>query len=235
MTVSATGTTPQTTTATGQSNTNSSLNKLGTDFNSFLTLLTTQLKNQSPDAPVDANQFTQQLVQFAGIQQQVQTNSTLQQILGAVQGGQVSSAASYVGTNIQAKGNQGGLVKGIAQFGYNLPATATKAEVTITNSAGQVVFTGLGSTKQGDNFVTWDGVNSTTGAKEADGVYTMTVKAADNKGADMKASPFITGTVDSASVVNGVVTLGIGALQVPATSVTTVGNVAGKSTTTTGA
>ena len=41
------------------------------NFQSFLTLLTTQLQNQNPLDPLDTNQFTQQLVEFAGVQQQL--------------------------------------------------------------------------------------------------------------------------------------------------------------------
>lgn len=219
-----------TTTAASSSSSGSSnaLTDLGANFNAFLTLLTTQLKHQDPSSPVDSNQFTQQLVQFTGVQQQVNTNSYLEKILASMQGNQVSSAASYVGTNIQATGNQGALVSGEAKFGYTLPANAAKGEVTITNSAGQIVFNGLGSTKQGSNLVTWDGVNSFTGAKETDGVYTISVKATDANGSTVTATPFITGTVDSASISNGEVELGIGALQVPASNVTSVSNLSTK-------
>ena len=214
---------------TTSSNSTNSLQKLGTDFNSFLTLLTTQLKNQSPTDPVDANQFTQQLVQFAGVQQQVNTNSTLEKILSAIQGNQVSSAASYIGTTVQAEGNKGALVNGAAQFGYTLPANVGKAEVTITNAAGAVVFQGTGSTVQGNNPVTWDGKNSFTGQKMPDGVYTISVKATDTNGKEVKATTYMTGTVDSATIEAGVVQLGIGALQIPATSVTSISNLAAKS------
>ena len=44
------------------------------NFQTFLTLLTTQLQNQNPLDPLDTNQFTQQLVQFAGVEQQLKSN-----------------------------------------------------------------------------------------------------------------------------------------------------------------
>ena len=223
--------------ATTTSNSTNSLTKLGTDFNSFLTLLTTQLKNQSPDSPVDANQFTQQLVEFAGVQQQVNTNTTLTSILAALKGDQISSASSYVGTTIKATGSQGALVNGTAKFGYTLPTGGGAPAVTITNSAGQVVFNGTGSSNAGDNFVSWDGTNSNTGAKSPDGVYSISVKATDANGKSLTATPFIAGTVDSASINNGEVDVGIGSLLVPTSSITSVTNLsktAASTSTTTG-
>ena len=63
-----------TTVASGQT-------QLNTDYNTFLQLLTTQLKNQDPLSPMDTNTFTQQLVAMNGVQQQLQTNSLLQTLV----------------------------------------------------------------------------------------------------------------------------------------------------------
>lgn len=197
---------------------------LASNFTTFLTLLTTQLQHQDPSNPVDSAQFTQQLVAFAGVQQQVEGNATLQKILAAVQGNQVGSASSYIGTTIKAAGNQGGLVGGLAHFGYTLSAAAKDAHVTIKNAQGAVVFEGAGSGKAGENLVDWDGRNSFNGAKEPDGVYTISVKATDAQGHAVTATPFITGVVNSASIDGGTVMLSIGALQVPTTNVTSVTN-----------
>jgi flagellar basal-body rod modification protein FlgD len=47
------------------------------NFQTFLTLLTTQLKNQDPTSPLDTDQFTQQLVEFAQVEQQLKSNTQL--------------------------------------------------------------------------------------------------------------------------------------------------------------
>lgn len=204
---------------------------IGSNFNTFLTLLTTQLKNQNPTDPVDANAFTQQLVQFAGVQQQVNTNTYLDKILSALNGSQVSSAASYVGTTIQAEGNGGALrATGNAEFGYTLPLGAETAEVYITDASGAVVFSGLGTTNRGQNLVTWDGKNSFTGERAPEGVYAITVKAKNSSGAEVTATPFITGTVDSAAIADGSVVLNIGNMQIDASKVTYIGNLSKSST-----
>lgn len=219
--------------STTASNSTGSLTSLAGNFNTFLNLLTTQLKNQDPTSPVDSNQFTQQLVEFAGVQQQTQTNTLLQQLVNNSQTSQVSSASSFIGTTIQATGDQGALVNGSATFGYTLPNAAGTANVTITDSSGNVVFTGTGSTNAGSNTVSWDGTNSITGATEPAGVYTIKVTATDSLGNAITATPYITGKVDSASISNGSVMLEIGALQVPQGNVTSVTNLPGTTSTTT--
>ncbi len=222
MSISTVASTAATTTS---SNSTNSLSDIGSNFNTFLTLLTTQLKNQNPTDPVDANAFTQQLVQFAGVQQQVNTNTYLDKILSAIKGSQVSSAASYVGTTVQAEGNGGALRDtGNAEFGYTLPLGASQAEVYITDTSGTVVFSGLGSTNRGQNLVTWDGINSFTGERAPTGIYAITVKATDANGNTVDATPFITGTVDSAAIADGNVLLNIGNMQIDASKVTYIGN-----------
>jgi flagellar basal-body rod modification protein FlgD len=240
MSVSAAAILPNTTTSTtanaatnagaGASNTNSQLS-LASNFTTFLNLLTTQLQNQDPSNPVDSNQFTQQLVEFAGVQQQVQGNTYLQQILAASQGNAVSSASSYIGTTIQATGDQGALpASGNATFGYTLASSASKVQVTIKDANGSVVFSGSGPGNAGTNNVSWNGTNSVTGVTEPAGVYTMSVTAADANGTAITATPFITGTVQSASISNGVVNLSLGSgLEVPTTNVTSITNLPGSS------
>src|SRR5215208_3664400 len=74
------------------------------NFDSFLMLLTTQLKNQSPLDPLDTNQFTEQLVQFASVEQQLKSNATLSALLTSSRGSAVSTAASFVGMQVTADG-----------------------------------------------------------------------------------------------------------------------------------
>src|ERR1700684_1000278 len=106
--------------AANTSGTTTSLTNLAGNFNTFISLLTTQLENKDPTNPVDSNQFTQQLVEFAGVQQQVQTNTLLQQLVTNSTASQVGSASSFVGTTIQASGNQMGVVGGSGEIGYTL-------------------------------------------------------------------------------------------------------------------
>src|SRR5215218_2783230 len=71
------------------------------NFDAFLLLLTTQLKNQSPLDPMDTNQFTQQLVQFASVEQQLKSNATLSALLTTVKAS-TTNAASFIGMQVTA-------------------------------------------------------------------------------------------------------------------------------------
>ena len=73
------------------------LQQLGSNFNDFLNLLMTQLKNQDPSSPMDTNQFTTELVQFTGVQQQVATNSSLSSLISLTQQGQLLQSSQLVG------------------------------------------------------------------------------------------------------------------------------------------
>src|SRR5277367_2795221 len=67
------------------------------NFNTFLQLLTTQLQNQNPLDPLDTNQFTQQLVSFAQVEQQLRENDQLATLVSLQQTAQSSAALNFVG------------------------------------------------------------------------------------------------------------------------------------------
>ncbi len=173
---------------------------LGSDENFFLTMLTTQLKNQDPTSPMDTTAMTQQIATYSGVQQQVTTNANLEKLIAAQNQSTTSQAVGYIGKEIESAGNTGLIIGGQGAFSYSLPKAAANAHVTITNSSGTVVFSGAGTTTAGRNVVIWDGVNSTTGAQEADGTYTLSVTAND------AANIAITPTINAVTIVSGVET-----------------------------
>src|ERR1700675_2201733 len=74
--------------------------QLAGNFDTFLKLLTTQLQNQDPLSPLDTNQFTQQLVEFASVEQQVNMNSNLQTLISMQQSSESLQALQLVGDNV---------------------------------------------------------------------------------------------------------------------------------------
>ena len=94
MAIDGTGSITGSTGSSAKTATSSSSATLAGNFETFLTLLTTQLQNQNPLDPLDTNQFTQQLVQFAGVEQQLKTNDTLGSILTATQTSSADSCSS---------------------------------------------------------------------------------------------------------------------------------------------
>jgi flagellar basal-body rod modification protein FlgD len=168
---------------------------LASNFTTFLQLLTTQLKNQNPLDPLDTNQFTQQLVQFAQVEQQLKSNDQLSTLVALQKSVQSTQALGYVGQTVAIDGQTSKLADGKAGWSFNSPKPAT-GTINILNSAGATVFTGTYSLNAGiQNFV-WDGRNN-SGVMQADGDYKMTITAKDASGQPVAVSTEIQGVVDS--------------------------------------
>ena len=171
-------------TATAASNSATSGTSSGTDqmvasnFTTFLQLLTTQLQNQNPLDPLDTNQFTQQLVQFAGVEQQMKSNDQLASLLALEKSAQQTTAMAYVGHTVVVDGATTELTSTGATWSFNAPKTAT-ATVTIKDAAtGQTAYTGTFGVTAGDQKFTWDG-KGTDGKQWPAGNYTMSITAVD--------------------------------------------------------
>src|SRR5262249_52835979 len=192
------GTTPQSNTSSSSSSSMSSTTgtTLAGNFQTFLTLLTTQLQNQNPLDPLDTNQFTQQLVQFAGVEQQLKTNDELSQLVTLQQTTQATQALGFVGKTAVVNGSTTALSNSQAAWQLNIPTTST-VTITIANSKGQTVFTGNYSANAGDEQpFTWNGQGN-DGTQWPDGQYTMTATAQDSTGNSVAVSTEIAGTVNS--------------------------------------
>ena len=164
------------------------------NFQTFLTLLTTQLQNQNPLDPLDTNQFTQQLVQFAGVEQQLKSNDQLKSLVELEKSAQSTQALVYVGNTVAVDGST-------AQFDtsatWNITAPKdTNATITITNAAGQTVFSGAYTLSQGNASFVWDGKGN-DGTQWPPGTYKLTATGKDSNGADVAISTEVQGVVDS--------------------------------------
>jgi flagellar basal-body rod modification protein FlgD len=166
------------------------------NFQSFLTLLTTQLQNQNPLDPLDTNQFTQQLVEFAGVQQQLNTNDQLTTLVSLQQTAQSTQALGFVGKTAVVNGNTAALVNSQATWQLSIP-TNSNVNITIANSSGQTVFSGTYPANAGDNQpFTWNGQDN-NGTQWPDGKYTLTASAADSSGTAVGITTQIQGVVSS--------------------------------------
>ncbi|HWI26926.1 MAG TPA: flagellar hook capping FlgD N-terminal domain-containing protein [Stellaceae bacterium] len=185
------------------------------NFNTFLTLLTTQMKNQDPLNPMDSNQFTQQLVEFSQVEQQIKTNSQLSTMISNQAGSEALSAQSMVGQTIQYSGSQAVLQNGQAQFSYTLPSNASAVSVSIQDANGSTIFSGSGQTTAGTYNFTWNGQNNAGQQQPDGGVYTINVQAMDSNGKPITATTTATGVVTGVSVENNVATFNVSGVQVP--------------------
>ena len=195
--------------AANSSTTSKSPTGIADNFQTFLTLLTTQLQNQNPLDPLDTNQFTQQLVQFAGVEQQLKTNDSLTSLISLQKTAQSTQALNFVGSSAIVDGSTTDLKSGSATWalGVSKPSTVT---VTISNSSGQAVFTGNFSMNAGDHQTfQWNG-RGNDGAQWPDGAYTLSATAKDASGQTAAISTEIQGVVDAADLSQDPPVLSIG-------------------------
>lgn len=189
--------------------------KLEEDLNRFLTLLVTQLQNQDPLDPLDSNEFTSQLVQFASVEQQIFQNANLEKLVALQETNQISSLVEFIGTTVEAEGNQLPLENGLAEFTYTMPVNANNATLTITNEAGLTVFQGDADTSSGKHVFQWDGRNQ-FGIPQPDGAYTVLVSGLDFSGNLLEVTHTIFGRVTGAGVEDGLASLFMGdAIVIP--------------------
>jgi flagellar basal-body rod modification protein FlgD len=190
------GTTALPKSATGSSLSSTTGTTLAGNFQTFLTLLTTQLQNQNPLSPLDTNQFTQQLVQFAGVEQQLKTNDQLTTLVSLQQTAQSTQALTLVGKTAVVDGSTAALTNASATWKLGV-ATNSTVKISIANSTGQTVFSGSYAVNAGSNqpFI-WNGKGN-DGTQWPDGKYKMTATAADSAGNTVAVSTQIQGVVSS--------------------------------------
>src|SRR6266550_5145081 len=192
------GTTPLPTTPSGSSGSLNSTtgSTLAGNFQTFLTLLTTQLQNQNPLSPLDTNQFTQQLVQFASVEQQLKTNDQLTTLVSLQQTAQSTQALTFVGKTAVVDGSTAALTNGSASWELGVPTNAN-VTISIANSTGQTVFTGGYAVNAGNNQpFTWNG-RGNDGTQWPDGRYKLTATATDSAANSVAVSTQIQSVVDS--------------------------------------
>lgn len=230
--VSATTTPSTASSSTNTSTINSGLSGLASNYQTFLTLLTTQLQNQDPLSPEDSTQFTSQITQMTGVEQQLLSNQLLQQLVNSNQGSGLSGSVDLIGKSVTSSSTSSTLTSGSASWSYTLPTSAASGTVNVLDSGGNVVYSGaLTSLKSGANQFTWNG-KTTGGTQEANGgTYTVQMSAETATGAQVPVSSGVTGIATAVQQVNGVNMLTVDGVQVPMSTVTQVTSASSSSST----
>jgi flagellar basal-body rod modification protein FlgD len=197
--------------------------QLAGNFDTFLQLLTTQLQNQNPLDPLDTNQFTEQLVEFASVEQQINENTNLQTLISMQQTSEATSALQLVGSTVTVGGNAAALsnaTNSAATWSLTTttPATAT---VTVTSAAGTTAYSGTMALNAGTQAFTWNGQGS-NGQTWPDGTYTLTVSAAGANGQAVSVSTQVQGTVSGVNRTSNPPTLTVNGQSVQISQVTSI-------------
>ncbi len=198
------------------------MTSLDGNFNDFLNMLMTQLQNQDPTSPMDTDTFTSELVQFSSVEQQIQTNSSLTSLIQLTQGSEVIQGSSMIGQQVTVQSTQIPLQNSQGTVNITSPA-AEPVSISIANSAGTDIYDASLTAAAGNNTFTWNGTDN-SGQTVPDGLYTL-VATGSNVGGGTSTLPFtVTGTATGVISSNNTVELQIGALSVPFSSLTSVGN-----------
>jgi len=190
------------------------------NFDQFLSLLTTQLKTQDPTAPLNTNEFTAQLVQFASVEQQIKTNDTLNWLLYSNETANTTNALGFVGKTVSAAGATTYLQNNSAKWSLNAERGGT-ATITIKNEAGSIVATKTITVNAGPQDYTWDGKTNTDTTAPA-GKYTISVTGKDTNNQSFNIATSISGQVDSVDLTTSPATLMIGSIGIPLDKIKTI-------------
>jgi flagellar basal-body rod modification protein FlgD len=181
----------------------------GISSSDFLTLLVSELQNQDPLDPTSTTDFVNQMSEYANFDEQQTLNSNFNSLLSSFGSLLTLNSLNYIGHTVEAKGSTATLTNGQATFGYNLSSTASSAQITISDSSGNTVWSGTGSTNAGMNSFVWNGKTS-SGTQLADGgKYTINVTATDASGNSVLNYTTFDGKVEDISTTNGTTQLDV--------------------------
>ncbi len=182
-------------TLTGSATTSSTAaSKATADYNSFLTLLTAQLKFQDPLAPLDVTEFVSQLSQFSSVEQAIVADQKLDQIINSLGANSMMADVGLIGHKVELAGDAVELHDGSASLTYSLAKDAEQAGVVIRDESGNIVRSMAVDNSPGEHSLTWDGTNN-SGSDLPDGIYSFTFGAADADGKVVASTSYVTAMV----------------------------------------
>ncbi|MFT4090780.1 MAG: flagellar hook capping FlgD N-terminal domain-containing protein [Asticcacaulis sp.] len=207
--------------STSTTQSTSSLSGLASTYETFLGLLTAQIRNQDPLSPMDSTEWTNQLVQYTSVEQQLKQNEHLATLVaqGATN---LNSVVGFIGKTVTADIDAQTLKDQPLEWKYALGTAADTVELKVTNKDGTVIWSGTGDGKDvGENTFVWDGKDSSGKAVRA-GDYTLQVTAKTAGGASIQSAVYMRGTVDAAEFIDGQSVLRVGMSLIPLSYITGV-------------
>ena len=190
-------------TATSASTSANAAASLSSNFDTFLTILTAQIQNQDPLEPMDSSKFTEQLVQFSGVEQQIKSNSQLETLVKATNSNAGATLSGYLGQQAEIDSAGAQFNGDTVHWHYALPSDAAKTTITVTDAAGKVLYSKTGETAKGSHDFDWNGELNSGGAAPDDQPYWINVVAEDANGATIKPVHSLTTTISGVDLTYG--------------------------------
>ncbi len=221
MTVSAFSGVTEAATALSNGGAAQSSARVADDFQTFLGLLLTQLENQNPLEPLDTNQFTEQLVQFAEVEQQIAANENLELQMNLTAALVASSAVNFIGKSVTVETAQANLTNGSASWDYMMAGDPVSARFTIRDQNGGIVFSETKPINNPRGVYSWNG-RGNDGEIMPDGNYTITVEPTDGEGNPLNATTASTVKIEGVDFAEAEPMLKVGGQLIPLSAVTSV-------------
>jgi flagellar basal-body rod modification protein FlgD len=186
-----------------QSKTAAAKTGLAEDFSQFLQLLTIQLQNQDPLNPMDTSEFTNQIVAFTGVEQQINTNQKLDSLVSLGLSNAMGSSLGYVGKDISYISSEMHHDGSPSTIRYALSSEAVSAKIRILDDKGAIVYEDdVPRTAGATHEFVWDG--SHKGGGQADpGTYQIRIDALDKDGKGVTSTVVVNGMVRGIETQNG--------------------------------
>lgn len=182
-------------------------------FEDFLQLFTTQIENQDPLDPMDASEYTNQLVQYGSLEQQMKLTGSVEGMIGTVSQLQNVAALGYLDQQVVAEGSTTAFQDGSAAWRYEVGAGADSVSLSVLDGSGREVFRSQGSAAPGSHDFAWDGT-TTDGRQVTDGAYTLVVNASSQTGQPVESRTYAVGRVTGVDSSSGTAMLEIGEVQI---------------------
>jgi flagellar basal-body rod modification protein FlgD len=211
------------TTAATSAAANASRTSLANNFETFLTLLTAQLKNQDPLSPLDSKDFTNQLVQFSGVEQQLKTNDLLASLTENTKLSAGATAVAYLGKEATANTSTATLeAGGSTSWNYELPRNAQTVTLRVLDQSGRVVATANGEATRGEKTFNWDG-KDVSGRPVPAGTYRLEINASAADGQAIVGTVSRQGLISAVDLSGATPTVTIAGATVPLSAIVKIG------------
>lgn len=222
MAVAATTSTSVVNTSTASTSNTAATQSFLANYDTFLQLLTTQLRVQNPLEPMDAEKFTEQLVQYSAVEQQLKTNENLEAMLATLVSNAALNLVNFIGKTVEANSDIAMLKDGNATWKVSAAGDAPNTTVTIRNEAGAIVFQEEIELDSGANTYEWDGKMS-NGSSVPEGAYQISFDAADANDATVAVTTRVSGTVTAVDTSGSEPYLKINGSLIPLSNLISIG------------
>jgi len=207
--------------ATGSNKSSTAAAALAGNFDTFLRLLTTQLKHQDPTNPMSSDQFTQQLVQMSGVEQSIQTNRNLETLITAYAIQNSNLSVSLLGKEVTGSGTGALLKDGAANWTFAVAADAPDTTLQVINADGATVYSEKMDASKGEHQFAWDGKNA-SGVEQPEGTYFLKIVANTSSGAPVAVDTRTTGVVTAIDLTSTDPMLTVNGAQIRYSQITSV-------------